>query len=97
MRDTVQFDSGIIENDGDPSDLWLNSRAAGSTDDFRLVCDRSLAGIYVIQDGRIQYANAAFAQILDRELAAIAGMPPIDFVHPDDRADVEKKMRRRSI
>jgi PAS domain S-box-containing protein len=63
--------------------------------DFRRLCDRSLAGIYVIRGGVIQYANAALAQILDRRPKEIIGTSPMEFIHPEDHAAVEEYMRHR--
>ena len=57
---------------------------------FRILCERSLAGIYIVQDGCIKYANPAVAQILGCEPEKLNGASPLDFVHPDDRAHVEE-------
>ena len=64
---------------------------------FRILCERSLAGIYIVQDGCIKYANPAVAQILGREPQMLTGASPLAFVHPADRATVEEHMRRRLI
>jgi formate hydrogenlyase transcriptional activator len=62
---------------------------------FRILCERSLAGIYIVQDGCIKYANPAVAQILGCEPEKLLGASPLDLVHPADRAHVEENMRRR--
>ena len=62
---------------------------------FRALCEASLAGIYILQDGCIRYANPALAQILAREPEELNGTSLLDFVHPDDHALVEENQRRR--
>lgn len=62
---------------------------------FRTLCEASLAGIYILQDGRIRYANPALAQILAVGPEQLIGTSPLAFVHPDDRALVEEHWRRR--
>jgi formate hydrogenlyase transcriptional activator len=63
--------------------------------DFELVCERSVAGIYIVQGGRIKYANPAMAELLGCDLEGILGKSPFEFVHPDDRSEVQEQMRRR--
>jgi formate hydrogenlyase transcriptional activator len=63
--------------------------------DFRALCDRSLAGMYVVQGDRIRYANPALADLLGCELQELIGAHPLSFVFPDDRDKVEEQMRQR--
>jgi len=63
--------------------------------DFRILCDRSLAGIYVYQDGLLKYANAALADLLNRPLTEIIGTSAMNFVHPDDQENVAQHIQRR--
>ncbi|WP_437222247.1 PAS domain-containing protein [Planctomicrobium sp. SH661] len=62
---------------------------------FRILCDRSLAEIYVYQNALLKYASAAMADLLNRPLAAIIGAPAFQFVHPDDQEHVEEQIRQR--
>lgn len=62
---------------------------------FRILCEKSLAGIYIVQDGCIKYANPALALILACQPEQLNGVSPLDFVHPDDRGHVREHMRRR--
>lgn len=62
---------------------------------FRALCEASLAGIYIVQQGRIKYANPALARIVARDLDGLHETSPLSFVHPDDRALVEESFRRR--
>jgi formate hydrogenlyase transcriptional activator len=63
--------------------------------DFQALCDRSMAGMYVIIDGCFQYANRALAELLGRQIEELIGASLLSFVLPDDRARVELQMRRR--
>jgi len=62
---------------------------------FRALCERSLAGIYLVQDGRLKYANAAMAELLGCAPEELCNVSPLDFIHPDDRALAQENMRRR--
>ncbi|SFN19033.1 PAS domain S-box-containing protein/diguanylate cyclase (GGDEF) domain-containing protein [Formivibrio citricus] len=69
-----------------------------STDGWlRGVIEQSLAGIYLIQDGRFAYANQGFADIFGYESAsAIVGKLSVgEFVVPEDRDKVAENIRRR--
>ena len=53
---------------------------------FRMYTEGSLVGVHVTQDDRFVYVNPVFAQIFGytpQEL--MAGMSPLDLVHPDDK------------
>jgi PAS domain S-box-containing protein len=63
--------------------------------DFQMLCEKSLAGVYVVQAGRITYANLTMGKLLGRQPKSIVGQSPLSFVHPDDRSEVEEQMRRR--
>ncbi|WP_288381251.1 ATP-binding protein, partial [uncultured Massilia sp.] len=45
-------------------------------------------------DGRLVRANERFCRILDRPWSELAGMPVLDLVHPDDRAENAALIRR---
>jgi PAS domain S-box-containing protein len=63
---------------------------------FRAVVEQSLAGIYVIQDGRFRYVNPALAAIFQYPVEELV-RPGIfmEIVHPDDLPRVEENLRRR--
>jgi len=62
---------------------------------FRALCEASLAGIYIVQDGLIRYANPALARMLGREPDELNGVCLLAMVLPEDRALVQEHMRRR--
>jgi PAS domain S-box-containing protein len=64
---------------------------------FRGLVEQSLAGIYIIQNGRFVYVNPGFAAIFGYEQAAdiIDGKTVSDLVCPRDRPMVTENLRRR--
>lgn len=64
---------------------------------FRALVEQSLAGIYIIQDGRFRYVNPGFAVIFGYDSAAdiVAGISVADLVAPGDRERVSENIRRR--
>ena len=64
---------------------------------FRALVEQSLAGIYIIQDGRFRYVNPGFAAIFGYDSAAeiVEGVSVADLVAPGDRERVIENIRRR--
>lgn len=64
---------------------------------FRALVEQSLAGIYIIQDGRFRYVNPGFAAIFGYVSAAdiVAGVSVADLVASGDRARVANNILRR--
>src|SRR4030042_528131 len=48
-------------------------------------------GIYIVQDGRFQYANSLFQELTGYTEQELLGMYPLDLVHPEDREAVREK------
>ena len=63
---------------------------------FRELAEKALVGVYLIQDGTLQYANPRLAEIFGYGVAEITGgMPVAALVHPEDRELVARNLRRR--
>ena len=63
---------------------------------FRGVVEQSLAGIYIIQDGRFVYVNPRFAEIFGYAAASeLTGVEPTSLVVEQDRAIVSENIRSR--
>jgi two-component system cell cycle sensor histidine kinase/response regulator CckA len=62
---------------------------------FRTLNENSLSGIYIIDDGRYQYVNTAFATIFGYAREELIGAVALTVVHPDDRNRVTENIRRR--
>jgi PAS domain S-box-containing protein len=62
---------------------------------FRSLVERSLAGIYIIQDGRLVYVNPRTAEILGQgSTDDLTGRELVQFVTEADRGRVVENMRR---
>lgn len=53
---------------------------------FRSFAESTAAGVLIVQDEIIRYANAALTTITGFDPVELRGMPLADLVHPDDRA-----------
>lgn len=63
---------------------------------FRTLAEESLAGVYLFQDGRFRYVNAATARILGRSREELLALPAVlELVAEEDRARVAENLRRR--
>ncbi len=62
---------------------------------FEALADRSLAGLYVIQDGVFKYVNPKFAEMLGYEVNEMIGMNWEKAAHPDDVPMVRENVRKR--
>jgi len=86
----------VIDNARDISDDQPAAIALQQSESrFRSLCESSLAGVYIVQDGRITYANPALARILGRPPDELYGASPLAFFHPEDRALAQDSVRRR--
>jgi len=59
------------------------------------VVENSLTGIYIIQEGKIVFANKKFANIYGYPQQELIGMDSLDLVHPDDRPLIAEMRQRR--
>ena len=67
-----------------------------SEDKFRNLAEKSLTGIYLIQDGLFQYVNAKLAEIFDYQVEELIGnMGPKDLVIQEDWSLLEGNLRKR--
>jgi PAS domain S-box-containing protein len=67
-----------------------------SEEKFRKLAEKSLVGIYIIQDNVFKYVNPKFTEIFGysaQELIDIKG--PADLTHPDDKAKVNDNVASR--
>jgi len=64
---------------------------------YSTLVDSSLTGIYLIQDGKIKFANRKFAEFHEWKQEEMCGMDSLSLIHPEDRAFVaeirEKRLR----
>jgi PAS domain S-box-containing protein len=62
---------------------------------YRSVVERASDGICVVQDGRLIYVNDRLAELGGYRTAELLGTEFLQHVHPDDRAAVSERYRRR--
>jgi diguanylate cyclase (GGDEF)-like protein/PAS domain S-box-containing protein len=63
---------------------------------FRNFVEQSLVGLYVVQDGKIAYANSKTAELLGFDSPReMVGIPVSSLTHPDDLTVLQENHRRR--
>ncbi len=67
-----------------------------SEERYRVLTERSLTGIYIIQDGCFVFANPRLGEMLGCDPRDLLGREPWDFVHPADREMVKSRGLPRS-
>jgi PAS domain S-box-containing protein len=68
---------------------------ARSEENFRDLIDRVPIATVIHRRGRVAYANAAAASLLGYPSTdVLLGLPALDFIHPDDRAEATQRVHR---
>jgi len=62
---------------------------------YSTLVEDALIGVYIIQDGIIQFANDKFAEIYGYEKNELIGMQSLNLVHPEDRPMIEAMRANR--
>ncbi len=62
---------------------------------FRKLAEKSLVGVYLIQDGVFKYVNPKLAELWGYNVEELIGRSPLDFIHPMDRELVQRNLRLR--
>ncbi|NPU84070.1 MAG: PAS domain S-box protein [Syntrophaceae bacterium] len=63
---------------------------------FRDLAEKSVVGIYLVQDNTFQYINAEFARIIGYEAGQVTGVLLVDdVIHPEDLPLVKNMLARR--
>ncbi len=78
---------------------WLRSTQERSNENkFEALVEQSLAGIYIVQDGKFRYVNPEFARMLgfDSPDQIIDRLPVTALVMPDQRQQLEDSLRQRT-
>ncbi len=75
--------------------MRMEAALRDSQERYRLLIENTIAGIIVISDQKIIFANTFICTLSGYGRDEILGMPFIDFVHPDDREVVLTNYRRR--
>jgi len=70
-------------------------RLRESEETFRTFTEQSLVGVYMYQDGQMQYANHKVAEITGYPLDEIKGKSPFEIAHPEDQQIMQEKIDAR--
>ncbi len=62
---------------------------------YAILVEDALIGVYIIQDGKIEFANEKFADIYGYAREELVGMDSLNLVYPDDRPLVKKLREKR--
>ncbi|MEW6413213.1 MAG: PAS domain S-box protein [Candidatus Zixiibacteriota bacterium] len=63
---------------------------------FRVLAERSMVGISVVQDGVCRYINPKLCEMLGyTESEIVDRLGPLDFAHPEERESLRRKMSER--
>ncbi len=70
-------------------------RLRESEETFRTFTEQSLVGVYMYQEGQMQYANPKVAEITGYPLDEIKGKSPFEIAHPEDQQKMQEKINAR--
>ncbi|MFQ5703992.1 MAG: PAS domain S-box protein [Gemmatimonadales bacterium] len=91
-------DGSVVGYQGIIRDVTEHRRAERrlreSEERYRRLVEASPLGIVVHCEGKIVFANESAASLLGAEAERIVGMPVMDLVHPDYRADIQQRISR---
>ncbi len=82
---SVGFMVGLISQRGLRENEWLEN----SPDLIREMAEISLTGVYLFQNGRFEYVNPRFSEILGYSRSELEEMDAWEIIHPEDRERVK--------
>lgn len=89
LADVAALVMGAVERRRSEADARRTEEALFAAEAmFRALVEQSLAGIYVVEDGRLGYVNPRFAEIFGQARERLMGGELLDLVDPADRAVV---------
>jgi PAS domain S-box-containing protein len=62
---------------------------------YSTLVEDALIGVYIIKDGKIEFANDKFAEIYGYQKNELIGMDSLDLVHPEDRPLIAEMREKR--
>ncbi len=71
------------------------AEAEESLQSFRQLIENELVGFYVLQDGKIVFANSALCRMSGYTREELLSRSYLDFIHPEDQALVKENLERR--
>ncbi|MEM1579010.1 MAG: PAS domain S-box protein [Archaeoglobaceae archaeon] len=73
----------------------LEKQLKESEEFYRMLIDKSLANIYIVQKGRFVFINKSFEDVTGYTIEEAMKMNPFDLVHPADREMVYQRYTQR--
>ncbi len=73
----------------------MEKKILESEEMFRKLAEKSLVGVYLIQDGVFKYVNPKFAELWGYDVRELIGRNPLNFIHPMDRELVQRNLKLR--
>lgn len=67
-----------------------------SEEQYRLLVEHASEGILISQKGILRFVNPRIVALAGRPASELVGRPLLDHVHPDDRAALAERYRRRA-
>lgn len=65
-----------------------------SRDRFRILSEKSLAGVYLIQEGKIKYVNPRLAEMLGYTIEELLDRQFVELVHPGDLSKMQESLEK---
>lgn len=75
--------------------LAIRSLIPQLSEHYSSLVERSLVGVYLVQDGLIKFVNPRLAEIFGCEVSEMVGKPFLDFVAPESMATVTENVKKR--
>ncbi len=100
VLDCEWYNSFVKDEEGELVSIYALvhdiSERKNSEDLFRVLAEKSLVGVYLIQDNIFKYINPRFAKIFKYDKEEIEqNLGPLDLTHPDDREMVQSHIADR--
>jgi PAS domain S-box-containing protein len=73
---------------------WAQDKLQESEEKYRLLVENAKEAVYVVQHGKVVFANAMFAQLAELDEPAVIGASTEEFVAPEDRPRIRDHHRR---
>ncbi len=73
----------------------LEEELKESKEEFAVLAENSIAGVFIVQDGVFKYVNPTLASIGGYTREEMIGKSPAEFIHPDDVPVITDRLERR--
>jgi len=96
LRDRQGRPTGTLSSGEDVTERERVVKALRESEEkYRSVVERASDGICVVQEGRLKYVNQKLAEMAGYTAEELTGTQFLEYLHPEDRAGVVDRYRRR--